>query len=152
MNVDNIYSLFLSINEETFTPAFSSVDLKEKIKIFVENNANLKDLVQISIDNGKLSLYFKPFDLRLTCNESAKLYNFPPIVAYCQEMDFTYEKSDKEYSLIKIYITPDGYIMRNLFTSNDICKTDNQYCGRKVFDELLDALIRKELIVVKKDT
>lgn len=118
---------------------------------YINNNEAVKSSVTASNAENKLTINFPLFNLKLECNESIKLYDFPPIVASCMEMHFFFRENETLHSVLKIYITNDGYVMKNVFGTKDICKTDNEYRGKKVFDEILSSLIDKGYVVLKPD-
>ncbi|EOV2035266.1 MULTISPECIES: hypothetical protein [Klebsiella] len=151
MNIDDIYKLFLNIKNEGCTEISSTLNLKHKMLSYINNNESIKSSVTASISENNFTINFTLFNLKLECNESIKLYDFPPIVASCMELHFFFRENETIHSVLKIYITSDGYIMKNVFVTQDICKTNNEHRGKKVFDEILSSLIDKGYVVLKPD-
>ena len=150
MNRDEVYQLFRNIHDGDNTPQLSAQSLKNKIITYVNNNAYIKNSIDASTDDDGLVFFFKPFNLTLRCKESFKLFFFPPVTLNSYELDFYFESNGEDISLLKIYTTTDGYVTKDVFNPASICDTQNEYRGKLVLNEILDALVNKKVITIHK--
>ncbi|HBU9773861.1 TPA: hypothetical protein ME601_004200 [Klebsiella pneumoniae] len=148
MEIENVYKVFSNIKNECCTEISSTLNLKNKLISYINNNDLVSTAASASIIENNLTIDLSHFNLKLECKESLKLYDFPPIVASCIEMHFFFREDDTFHSVLKIFITHDGYIVKNVFSSDYICKTENEYRGKKVFEEIISSLIDKGYIAL----
>ncbi|HBT4673848.1 TPA: hypothetical protein N3109_001390 [Klebsiella pneumoniae] len=151
MKFEDVYKLFSDIKNECCTEISTTLILKNKLISYINNNDLINASASASVIDNKLTIDLSHFNLKLECKESLKLYDLPPIVASCIEMHFFFREDDIFHSVLKIFITHDGYIVKNVFSSDYICKTENEYRGKKVFEEIISALIDKGYIALTRE-
>lgn len=151
MKLETVYKIFSDIKNECCTEISSTLNLKNKLISYISNNDVISASVSASITDNKLIIDLSYFNLKLECKESLKLYDYLPNISSCLEMHFFFRENDIFHSVLKIFITHDGYIVKDVFSSNYICKTDNEYRGKKVFEEIISALIDKGYIALNRE-
>ncbi|WP_210523470.1 hypothetical protein [Pantoea ananatis] len=121
------------------------------IEDYIENLPQLKSIISHAREGNELHLNLDLFKIEIKTDTKLKLHEAFGGVSYCSEVEFfitdTFEKQKIE--VLKIYITSDEYIVKDLYAEGSICQANNGYAGKLIIDLLLDALYENSLISLK---
>ena len=123
--------------------------LLNSIDNYIDSVSYLKRSVVVNFSKRRNELNFEDFEVRVDLETSLKLVNVDTNPSYCMEIDFvTAQERNKKESIFKAYITSDGYIVESFTSTRPICKSDNIYKGKELFERLLLNLVDKKIISI----
>jgi len=142
-----VMNFFREIEDEAYPLQTKAELLTQSIVDYVNLVGPLKNNVEVIKDGIGLIIFFKPFDLKIFCNGSYKLFEIQEnIMSKCYQLHFYLKEHDKDVSVLKVFMTNDNYIVLDVRASDYICDTHNENQGMRVFSLLLSNLYQGGLI------
>lgn len=119
----------------------------KNISAYIKSVSYLNELITPNFDGRRKYLEFPDFGFTIDIQTKLKIFDLERNPSYCNEIEFYIDLSRYEkQTVLKIYITDDGFIVQNVYEPKSICQADNDYKGKSILELLLVNLSEQKII------
>ncbi|WP_312274864.1 hypothetical protein [Pseudescherichia sp.] len=145
--IGTISHLLATIESDLRNIDRSAASVFKSLSDYIKSVSYFKELITPNVEGRRKYLEFPDFGFTIDIQTKLKIFDLEGKPSYCNEIEFYIELNRHEkQTVLKIYITDDGYIVQNVSDNKPICQIDNDYKGKNIFEMLLINLSEQKVI------
>lgn len=145
---DKIFYLLQKIEKDSDTINNRFNSLLKSIENYIHAVPYLNSLAVTALDGSMRRIAFRSLGVEIDISSTVKIFTFESTQDYCDEITFSLVNAhgEENETVLKLYITFDGFIVTDPTQPGSICQTSNDYKGKLVLEQLFVALLDKRII------